>query len=307
MRLRLDLSYDGTGFAGWAAQPGLRTVQGTLEAALGTVLRSEPPRLTVAGRTDAGVHARGQVAHVDVAEDAWAAVRGRLADPAEALVRRLAGVLPPDVVVHRAAPAPDGFDARFGAVSRRYVYRIADDPLRVDPLRRGHVVRHRLPLDAAAMAAAATPLTGLHDFAAFCKARPEATTVRTLTELAVRRPDAGDDAGLVTVDVRADAFCHSMVRSLVGALLAVGEGRRPASWPAELLASRTRDAAAHVAPAHGLTLEEVEYPPDDELASRAEQTRARRAALPPTHGGERPPETGAPPEGAGPAPDRGPR
>lgn len=280
VRLRLDLSYDGTGFAGWASQPGLRTVQATLEAALGTVLRCEPPRLTVAGRTDAGVHARGQVAHVDVPADAWVAVRGRLADPAQALVRRLAGVLPPDIVVHRAAPAPEGFDARFGATSRRYVYRLADDPQQVDPLRRGHVVRHRLPLDVAAMAAAAAPLTGLHDFAAFCKARPEATTVRTLTELTVDRPDAGADAGLVRVEVRADAFCHSMVRSLVGALLAVGEGRRPPAWPAELLASRARDAAAHVAPAHGLTLEEVGYPPDAELAARAEQTRARRAALP---------------------------
>ena len=255
-------------------------MQGTLEAALGTVLRREPPRLTVAGRTDAGVHARGQVAHVDLDEDDWAAVRGRLADPAQALVRRLAGVLPPDVVVHRAAAAPQGFDARFGATFRRYVYRLADAPQRVDPLRRGHVVRHRLPLDVSAMAAAVEPLTGLHDFAAFCKARPEATTVRTLTELTVRRPDAGEDAGLVRIEVRADAFCHSMVRSLVGALLAVGEGRRPATWPAELLASRTRDAAAHVAPAHGLTLEEVGYPPDAELAARAEQTRARRAAVP---------------------------
>lgn len=291
MRLRLDLSYDGTGFAGWASQPGLRTVQGTLESALGTVLRCEPPRLTVAGRTDAGVHARGQVAHVDVSEDAWTAVRGRLPDPAEALVRRLAGVLPPDLVVHRVAPAPDGFDARFGAVFRRYVYRLADDPLRVDPLLRGHVVRHRLPLDVAAMAAASAPLVGLHDFAAFCKARPEATTVRTLTELTVGRPDAGEDAGLVRVEVRADAFCHSMVRSLVGALLAVGEGRRPATWPAELLAARTRDAAAHVAPAHGLTLEEVGYPPDAELASRADRTRARRAAVPAAPGRE--PDVGA--------------
>lgn len=299
VRLRLDLSYDGTGFAGWASQPGLRTVQGTLEAALGTVLRCEPPRLTVAGRTDAGVHARGQVAHVDVTDDTWAAVRGRLAAPAEALVRRLAGVLPPDVVVHRSAPAPEGFDARFGAVFRRYAYRLADDPMRVDPLRRGHVVRHRLPLDVAAMADAATPLVGLHDFAAFCKARPEATTVRTLTELTVARPDEGEDAGLVRVDVRADAFCHSMVRSLVGALLAVGEGRRPAGWPAELLASRTRDAAAHVAPAHGLTLEEVGYPPDVELAARAEQTRARRAAVPPPPGHD-------PDRGAGqPEPDPG--
>src|SRR5699024_3751363 len=137
LRLRLDLSYDGTGFSGWATQPGLRTVQGILEAALGTVLRTPEPRLTVAGRTDAGVHARGQVAHVDVEPDAWAAVRGRMrSGPGEALVRRLAGLLPPDVVVHRAEPAPDGFDARFSALHRRYAYRLADDPVTADPLRR---------------------------------------------------------------------------------------------------------------------------------------------------------------------------
>ncbi len=281
MRLRLDLSYDGTGFAGWATQPGLRTVQGTLEAALGTVLRTEPPRLTVAGRTDAGVHARGQVAHLDGPPEAWQEVRGRLDDPATALVRRLAGVLPPDVVVHRARPAADGFDARFSATYRRYTYRIADDPVLVDPLHRTFVVRHRLPLDEVAMATAAAALVGHHDFAAFCKPRPEATTVRTLTELGVARAPAGSDAGLVVIDVRADAFCHSMVRALVGALLAVGEGRRPVTWPAELLAARRRDPAAHVAPAHGLTLEEVGYPADAELAARAEQTRARRAPLAP--------------------------
>lgn len=277
VRLRLDLAYDGTAFAGWATQPGLRTVQGTLEAALGTVLRCEPPRLTVAGRTDAGVHARGQVAHVDVPAQAWEQVRGRLADPGTALVRRLAGVLPPDLVVHRAAPAPAGFDARFSALERRYVYRLIDDPAAVDPLRRSFVVRHRLPLDDAAMAAAATELLGRHDFAAFCRPRPGATTIRTLLELTVARQDAGPDAGLLTVRVRADAFCHSMVRALVGALLAVGEGRRDATWPALLLRAGTRDSAAHVAPAHGLTLEAVSYPPDDELAARADATRARRA------------------------------
>lgn len=278
VRVRLDLSYDGSGFAGWAAQPGLRTVQGTLEAALGTVLRHPEARLTVAGRTDAGVHARGQVVHLDLPDDVWRAVQGRLpGPPGEALVRRLAGVLPPDVVVHRAAPAPPGFDARFAALWRRYAYRIADDLSRVDPLRRTHVVRHRVPLDEAAMAAAAAPLVGLHDFAAFCRARPEATTVRTLAALDVVRPVGGPDAGLVLITVRADAFCHTMVRSLVGALTAVGEGRRPREWPAELLAGRRR--ASVVAPAHGLTLEEIGYPPDAELAARARATRARRAPV----------------------------
>lgn len=281
MRLRLDLSYDGTAFSGWAAQPGLRTVQGTLETALGTVLRCPPLRLTVAGRTDAGVHARGQVAHLDLDEEVWTQVRGRLDDPGTALVRRLAGVLPPDLVVHRAAPAPDGFDARFAATARHYAYRLADHPHLVDPLRRHHVVRHRLPLDVAAMARAAAPLVGHHDFAAFCKPRPEATTVRVLTRLEVSRPDHGPDAGLVVVVVSADAFCHSMVRSLVGALLAVGEGRRGPDWPATVLAARVRDAAAHVAPAHGLTLERVDYPAADLLAAQAAATRARREPVPP--------------------------
>ena len=279
LRVRLDLSYDGTDFAGWATQPGLRTVQGTLEAALGTVLRCPPPRLTVAGRTDAGVHARGQVAHLDLPDEVFGAVRGRLGlDPGPALVRRLEGVLPPDVVVHRAAPAADGFDARFSALRRRYAYRIADDAALADPLRRHHVVRHRRPLDAGAMARAAAGLVGRHDFAAFCRARPDATTIRTLEVLDVARPDDGPDAGLVVATVVADAFCHSMVRSLVGALLAVGEGRRDPTWPAGLLVGRERGGAAYVAPAHGLTLEEVAYPPDGELAARAAATRARRAA-----------------------------
>lgn len=276
VRIRLDLSYDGSGFAGWATQPGLRTVQGTLEAALGTVLRCSPPRLTVAGRTDAGVHARGQVAHLDVDPEVWAAVRGRLVqDPGPALVRRLAGVLPPDVVVHQAAPAPAGFDARFAALHRRYTYRLADSPRLADPLRRAHVVRHRVELDAGLMRTAAAALVGRHDFAAFCRPRAGATTIRTLEVLEVVRPADGPDTGLVVATVRADAFCHSMVRSLVGALLPVGEGRRPVTWPAELLASGRRDAA--VAPAHGLTLEEVTYPADGDLAARVERTRARRS------------------------------
>lgn len=275
LRIRLDLAYDGTDFAGWATQPGLRTVQGTLEAALGTVLRCPEPRLTVAGRTDAGVHARGQVAHVDLDPGVWAAVQGRMTtEPGAALVRRLAGVLPPDVVVHRAAPAPPGFDARFAALHRRYAYRIADDPATVDPLRRHLVARHRMPLDAGAMAAAAAPLVGRHDFAAFCRPRAGATTIRTLEVLTVERPASGEDAGLVVVGVRADAFCHSMVRSLVGALTAVGEGRRESGWPAALLDGGRREGV--VAPAGGLCLEEVAYPPDDELAARAERTRARR-------------------------------
>lgn len=282
IRVRLDLAYDGTAFAGWASQPGLRTVQGTLEGALGTVLRCPDPRLTVAGRTDAGVHARRQVAHIDLDRDVWLGVCGRLAGtPGQVLVRRLSGVLPDDVAVHRADEAPPGFDARFSALSRRYVYRIADDPALVDPLQRVPVLRHRIPLDAAAMHRAAQALVGLNDYAAYCKPRPEATTVRTVLALDVARSADGADAGLLTVTIEADAFCHSMVRSIVGALMVVGEGRRPESWPGEVLAGRVR--AATVAPAAGLTLEDVRYPPDAELADRAERTRARR---PPIAGGD---------------------
>lgn len=278
MRVRLDLAYDGSAFSGWAEQPGLRTVQGILEGALGMVLRIPTPRVTVAGRTDSGVHARGQVAHLDVPDHAWERVRGRMTlDPGAALVRRLAGVLPPDLVVHRAEIAPPGFDARFAALHRRYVYRIADRPELVDPLRRAAVLRHRLRLDETAMARAAAPLVGLHDFAAFCRPREGATTIRTLQVLDVARPESGPDAGQVAVTVQADAFCHSMVRSIVGGLIPVGEGRRPESWPGELLAGRTREGGAAVAAPGGLTLEEVAYPPDAELAARAERTRARRA------------------------------
>lgn len=279
LRVRLDLAYDGTGFAGWASQPGLRTVQGTLEAALGTVLRVPPPRLTVAGRTDAGVHARGQVAHLDVTAGAWSGLRGRLGlAPGDALVRRLTGVLPDDVVVHRAVPAPEGFDARFSALGRRYAYRIADAAELVDPLRRTSVLRHRRPLDVPATAEAARLLVGRHDFAAFCRPRPGATTIRTLERLDVGRPTEGADAGLVVATVAADAFCHSMVRALMGALIAVGEGRREPAWVAGLLRLRSREASAPTAPAHGLTLEEVSYPDDAGLAARAAVTRARREA-----------------------------
>jgi tRNA pseudouridine38-40 synthase len=280
VRLRLDLAYDGSGFAGWAIQPGLRTVQGVLEAALGTVLRTDgPPRVTVAGRTDSGVHARGQVAHVDIPLGLIEASAGRSERPVdEVLLTRLGGILPSDLVVHALTRAPDGFDARFSALSRRYTYRICDDSARRDPLSRTHVLWHRRALDVDAMPAAAKPLAGRHDFASYCKPRPGATTIRTLETFAWSRPVDGADAGLVVATVQADAFCHSMVRSLVGACLAVGEGRRGPGWPAELLAARHRGDGVHVVAAHGLALEEVAYPTDDQLAERAVQTRARRAA-----------------------------
>ena len=273
MRLRLDLSYDGTDFNGWAAQPGRRTAQDSLETALATVLRVPRARVTIAGRTDAGVHARGQVAHVDVEEDALIAARGRSADPPlDALTRRLAGLLPPDLRVRRVSEAPVGFDARYSAIWRRYAYRVADDLSLADPLTRHHVLAWPRPLDLAAMNAASEPLTGLRDFAAFCRKRRGATTVRSLLELSWRR----DDAGVAVGRVVADAFCHNMVRALVGALLAVGEGRHPVGWPSEVLAGRSRASGVVVVQPHGLTLEEVGYPEGAELAAQSERARATR-------------------------------
>lgn len=273
-RVRLDVSYDGADFSGWATQPDRRTVQQTLESALATVLRLPSVALTVAGRTDAGVHATGQVAHCDIParpEDLLTVSDDRRAT-ADALVRRLAGVLPPDIRVRSARVVPAEFDARFGALWRRYVYRISDAPGGVDPLRRREVLSWPRRLDETAMAQAAAGLLGLNDFAAFCKRREGATTIRTLLDLAVERR-----ADEVVCTVRADAFCHSMVRSLIGGLIAVGEGRRPIEWPSSLLTLGRRADDVPVVPAHGLTLVEVAYPVDAGLAARVEQTRARRA------------------------------
>ena len=347
VRLRLDVAYDGAGFHGWARQPALRSVQGELEAALRAVLRVPVPvpvRVAVAGRTDAGVHAIGQVCHCDVPAASWAAVGSAhpeiarptppslpttersdaptapgaaapdpptapgAAAPATssqfgglpvlerpqpatfvaeaALRRRLNGVLPADVRVRRAGVAPDGFDARWSALWRRYEYLVADDPDAQDPRARGHVLWHPRRLDVAAMVAAARPFVGEHDFAAFCRAREGASTVRTVHEIGWRRGNpagpgdqslsgwAGVDLGVVGFGIRADAFCHSMVRALVGAFLAVGDGRWPIERPAELLADGVRVPAITTAPAHGLTLVEVGYPGDADLAAQA--ARAKR-------------------------------
>jgi len=266
VRLRIDLAYDGTDFRGWAAQPGLRTVQGELTHALATALRLPEVSVVCAGRTDAGVHARGQVVHADVP-------LGADGEPLERLARRLNGILAPDVRVLRVVEAAPGFDARFGALWRRYAYRVADATELLDPLTRAHVLAWGRPLDLDLMNRASALLVGQHDFASFCKQREGATTIRTLLDLSWAR----DDAGLAVATVRADAFCHSMVRSLVGCLLAVGEGRKPVEWAGEMLAAQRRDAAIAVVHAHGLTLEEVAYPADEELLARAEQTRAKRA------------------------------
>ncbi|MDM4761461.1 tRNA pseudouridine(38-40) synthase TruA [Galbitalea sp. SE-J8] len=280
-RIRLDIAYDGTAFAGWGRQPALRTVQGVLEETLATIVRrhGEPPRLTVAGRTDAGVHATGQVAHLDLTAAQLASLKE---DGPAALVRRVNGILglDSDVVVRGARVAPEGFDARFSAVWRRYEYRVADTAAPRDPLSRAFVVTHPVLLDVDAMAAAASELVGLHDWAAFCRPREGSTTIRTLQEFAWRREPG---TGVLVATVRADAFCHSMVRALVGASIAVGAARLGGDDVRALRDARERTSAFIVAPAKGLTLVEVGYPPDGELAARALQTRAMREPVTPRH------------------------
>ncbi|GGP58195.1 tRNA pseudouridine(38-40) synthase TruA [Saccharothrix coeruleofusca] len=255
--MRLDLAYDGTDFSGWARQPGRRTVCGVLEDTMSTVLR-EDVTLTVAGRTDAGVHAAGQVAHVDLPSSV----------DVEGLPKRLARALPPDVRVFAARVVPAAFDARFSALRRHYEYRVSDAPHGAHPLRRLDTLSWPRPLDLTALNEASALLLGEHDFCAFCRRREGATTIRELQRLEWAR-----DGDVLTAFVSADAFCHSMVRSLVGALLAVGEGRKQPSWPASLLSLTARSSQVTVAPPHGLSLVRVDYPADDELAARAEVTR----------------------------------
>jgi tRNA pseudouridine38-40 synthase len=279
-RLRLDIAYDGTDFQGWAKQPGLRTVQGELEAALATVLRPDAPVLTVAGRTDAGVHATGQVAHVDLTADQLDRLgkpHGRGAKPMEptrALLKRLNGIagLKSDVYVRSVSVAPEGFDARFSPIFRRYEYRIADAAATRDPLLRRHTVWYPAPLDLAAMQESARELLGLHDWAAYCRPREGATTIRELQEFAWRR----DETGVLIAALRADAFCHSMVRALVGAAVSVGERKLSGERLLGIRAEAQRTSEFKVMPARGLTLVEVGYPED--VAARALQTRARRDA-----------------------------
>lgn len=280
----MDVSYDGTDFSGWARQPGLRTVQGVIEDAL----TKQPPGasvatpVVVAGRTDAGVHAAGQVLHVDVVPLADKTSSARIEVDAQGIpdlgrmLHRWNGLLPRDVRVLGARVAAPGFDARFAAARRHYRYQVSDAPWGVDPLHRIDTIPWGRLLSTEKMNEASLPLLGLQDFAAFCKHRAGATTIRELQRLTWQRTGPH----MVQADVSADAFCHSMVRSLVGALLLVGDGRRQSDWPARVLSSRVRGSA--VAPARGLTLVGVDYPPDSELAARAMHTRNIRTVTPPS-------------------------
>jgi tRNA pseudouridine38-40 synthase len=245
-----------------------------IDDALTTVFRT-PVRLWGAGRTDTGVHAAGQVAHVDVPVAALPNVyprSSRAGDPEFLpLLRRLSRFLPADVRVLEISRAPSGFDARFSALRRHYEYRLSTAAYGVQPQHARYITPWPRDLDVDAMSVASQDLLGLHDFAAFCRHRAGATTIRDLQRLEWSR-----EGDLITAHVSADAFCWQMVRSLVGALLAVGEQRRTAQWCRELLSATERSSDFAAAPAQGLTLVGVDYPPDDELASRILITRDLR-------------------------------
>jgi tRNA pseudouridine38-40 synthase len=277
VRFALTLAYDGTDFHGWARQPEHPSVQQRLEEALFTILREET-RVIVAGRTDAGVHARGQVVHLDVSDAALArlAVKVGTQPVPETLARRLNAVLKRSaqgaIRIHSAREVPTDFDARFSALWRAYTYTICDREESWDPLRRRDVLFLDSELDVASMRVEAASLLGLHDFLSYCKPRPESTTIRELLAADVVR---GDD-GPIRIHLRADAFCHHMVRTIVGALIKVGDGTQPPGWALTRLEERVRDAKTHMVPGHALVLEEVGYPSDAEAALRAAATRARR-------------------------------
>lgn len=278
MRIRLDLAYNGTNFHGWARQKGdLRTVQGVLEDNLRMILRHPELQLTVAGRTDAGVHASAQVAHFDVPDEALQQ-RSIDGDPTR-LVRRLARLLPEDVRVHACTEVPDTFDARFSALRRHYRYRITTHPRGALPTRTIDTATWPRPVDLQLMQAAADTLLGLHDFAAFCKPREHATTIRTLERFDWHDASTKEEPQLYIAEVTADAFCWNMVRSLVGTCLAIGQGQQALNFTAELLTLGHRSPQVRPAPARGLTLSGVDYPPPADLEKRASKTRAKRAAL----------------------------
>jgi tRNA pseudouridine38-40 synthase len=260
-RLRIDLAYDGTNFAGWAKQPDRRTVQECIETALATISQITPETI-VAGRTDAGVHATGQVIHVDLPESV----------ALDDLVYKLNRLLDEDVRVHNISIAPEAFHARFSALRRYYRYKILDDNKALDPLARLDVSTWYRPLDLDVMNKTSALLLGEHDFAAFCKYREGATTIRTLEKYEWKR----SPEGFLVADIVADAFCYSMVRNLVGAVVCVADGRFNPEWIAGVLNNKERVSDSLVFPGRGLTLYQVDYPNDAELLERAKKTIARR-------------------------------
>lgn len=267
-RFRIDLAYDGTDFAGWAQQPELATVQGELLSALTIIFGKSQDDfgMRVAGRTDAGVHAAHQVAHVDLTPK-QVARSGRRQDYAH----RLSRLLPPSIQVYSFELAPRGFDARFSPTSRRYRFRIADRKAVQNPLRRRDTLWVYKSLDADLMRQAAEFLIGMHDFAAYCRPREGSTTIREIKEITVNRRE--NDDNIIEIELEADAFCHNMVRAITGALIKVGSGDLVATRIRQLLEGKVRTGEFKVVGPEGLTLIAVKYPADDQLAAQAEQTK----------------------------------
>ncbi len=275
-------------------------MQGEIERILHTVLRvpvddaGEPLRLTVAGRTDTGVHASHQVCHLDVPETILARCVGHMdVPPVVALTRRLQRMLPNDITIHGINEAPHGFDARFSALERTYVYRIADRSSEIDPRMRGFVLHVDDDLDLETMNQAAAMTVGLHDFGSFATPNPGGTTIREVKTAYWRRmpqrPLIDDEmtmgeryrtpsmeSGLACFTIVADAFARNMVRSLVNGCVQVGIGKRSLDWFADKMATPLREGSTGPIAPQGLTLEHIEYPDDDQLAIRAETIRAKR-------------------------------
>ncbi|CAB4639464.1 unannotated protein [freshwater metagenome] len=265
-RLRIDIAYDGTAFFGWAAQPDRRTIQDLVEEAIARISRGDVESV-VAGRTDAGVHATGQVIHVDLPDAVFADGLTYID-----LRYKLNRILDEDVRIMEISDAPEGFHARFSALRRIYTYKILDNNDVIPPLSRYDVAPWYRPLDADLMNKASQLVLGHHDFAAFCKFKEGGTTIRTLEKYQWHR----DETGLLVAEVVADAFCYSMVRNLVGAVVCVADGRKDPSWMAELLANKERVSDSLVFPARGLSLTRVEYPTNDQLIERAKVTIGKR-------------------------------
>ncbi len=270
-RLRIDFGYDGTDFFGWSKQPELRTIQGAFLEALTLIFGDSEIdfSLRVAGRTDAGVHALNQVAHFDLSQTQLARLGRETIDDIAYKLNRL---LPNDIRVTAVGVAPEGFDARFGAINRRYRYRLADNLAFKNPLETRFTLDVAGQLDIDAMNEAGGHLLGLHDFASFCKPREGSTTIRELQEITVSR----GQGGVVEIEIQADAFCHNMVRSIVGALIAVGQGRATPAKIKQLLEQTNREGSYKVVSPHGLSLLKIGYPADDQLAAQAEKAQNLR-------------------------------
>lgn len=270
LRLRLDIAYDGSNFSGWSKQPERRTVQSEVESALQKLTRVHVETI-VAGRTDAGVHASGQVVHVDIPDMEIGPYSKKDDWNIDELPYRLNRILDQDVRILSASIAPIGFHARFSALRRYYQYKIVDNNRPILPMRRFDVAPWYRPLDLDVMNQASALLIGENDFAAFCKFRQGGTTIRTLEKFSWVRNEEG-----LLAEIVADAFCYSMVRNLVGAVVCVADGRFPAEWIKEVLDNRKRVSDSLVFPSRGLTLVQVDYPPEEQLLARIEETLRRR-------------------------------